>query len=61
MLEELDQMDLNRLLRAREAKRMEIVEERRKLFLAGKIEPDKIDEAEWQLITEMDAVAGGQF
>jgi len=53
-LEELDRIDLNRLMRALEAKRMEAVETRRTLFLAGKIEADKISPDEWNLIAEMD-------
>jgi hypothetical protein len=56
-LEELDQMDLNRLYRAKIAKGMERVEDRRKLFLAGKLEPTQLDAGEWTLITEMDALA----
>lgn len=53
-LEELDQMDVNRLLRALEAKRMEAVEARRRLFLAGKLDAKDIDAEEWTLIAAMD-------
>jgi hypothetical protein len=55
MLEELDQMDLNRLYRAKVAARMQAVEVRRKRFLAGKLKPAEIDEDEWALIVRMDA------
>lgn len=53
-LEELDTVDVNRLLRAIDARRAQAVETRRRLFMAGKLQPDKIDEAEWNLIVEMD-------
>jgi hypothetical protein len=53
-LEELDQMDLNRLYRARVAARMQAVEMRRKRFLAGKLKPTELDEDEWALIVRMD-------
>lgn len=56
-LEELDQIDLNRLLRARAAAQMEAVEERRRRFLAGKLEAKEIEPGEWKLIQEMDALA----
>lgn len=55
-LEELDQIDVNRLLRALEAKRMEAVEARRKLFLAGKLKAADLDADEWNLIVEMDSI-----
>jgi hypothetical protein len=53
-LEELDQIDLNRLLRARMAGRMQAVEMRRRRFLEGKLKPKEIEAAEWELIVEMD-------
>lgn len=56
-LHEIDQVDINRLLRALEAKRMETVERRRVLFMQGRLEADKIDEDEWALIAEMDKIA----
>lgn len=56
-LEELDQIDANRLLRVLEAKRMEAVEARRKLFMAGKLKAIDLDADEWKLITEMDEIA----
>lgn len=49
-------MDLNRLYRAKIAKGMERVEERRKLFLAGKLKAEDLDAGEWNLITEMDEI-----
>jgi hypothetical protein len=58
-LEELDQMDLNRLYRARVAARMQAVEMRRKRFLAGALKPGEIDEDEWALIVRMDEWAEG--
>jgi hypothetical protein len=48
-------MDLNRLYRAKIAARMQLVEQRRKLFLQGKIKGKDLDAAEWKLITQMDA------
>jgi hypothetical protein len=53
-LEELDQMDLNRLYRAKVAARMQATEYRRQRFLEGKIKPKDIDPDEWKLITQMD-------
>ena len=53
-LEELDEMDLNRLYRARMAAQMEAVEGRRRRFLEGKLKPKEIDAEEWRLIQEMD-------
>lgn len=53
-LEELDQMDLNRLQRAKMAARLQAVESRRKLLLEGKITGDKIERDEWALIQAMD-------
>lgn len=55
-MEELDQMDVNRLLRALEAKRMEAVEARRQLFMAGKLDAKEIDADEWRLIAAMDGL-----
>lgn len=49
-------MDLNRLMRAKQAKAMERIEERRGRFLAGKLEAKEIDVAEWALITAMDEI-----
>lgn len=51
-------MDLNRLIRAKTAQRMEMVEGRRKLMLAGKLDADKIDADEWELILAMDEIDG---
>lgn len=56
-LEELDSIDLNRLLRARAAAQMEAVEQRRKRYLAGKLEAKELEPDEWKLILEMDALA----
>jgi hypothetical protein len=53
-LEELDQMDLNRLYRAKVAARMQAVEMRRRRFLEGALKPAEIDEDEWALIVRMD-------
>jgi hypothetical protein len=47
-------MDLNRLHRALEARRMEMVEARRRRFLEGKIKGKDIDADEWALIVAMD-------
>lgn len=47
-------MDVNRLLRAIEAKRMEGVEARRRLFLTGKLDASEIEADEWSLIASMD-------
>ena len=53
-LEELDQMDLNRLYRAKIAARLQIVEARRRRFLEGKLKPKEIDAEEWEIIKAMD-------
>lgn len=52
-------MDLNRLLRAKTAKRMERIEERRKLMFAGKLESKDLDADEWALIVAMDEIEAG--
>lgn len=56
-LEELDRIDLNRLHRALIARHMEQVEQRRQLFLKGKLKAEDIDADDWNLIREMDAIA----
>jgi hypothetical protein len=53
-LEELDQMDLNRLYRAKIAARMQATEARRRRFLEGKLKPKEISPDEWAIIVEMD-------
>lgn len=58
-LEELDQIDVNRLLRARTARGLESVETKRRRFLAKKIAADAIDKAEWKIIEIMDAIDNG--
>lgn len=55
-LEELDMIDLNRLLRAQAAQRMEAVEARRRLLMAGKLDGSDISEREGQLMIEMDDI-----
>jgi hypothetical protein len=47
-------MDLNRLHRALEARRMEMVEARRRRFLEGKLKPSDLDKEDWALIVQMD-------
>lgn len=47
-------MDLNRLYRALQARRMEAVEQKRRRFLEGKLKPKDIDQEDWELILEMD-------
>lgn len=51
-------MDLNRLYRARMAAQMEAVEGRRRRFLEGKLKGKDIEQDEWNLILEMDEIAG---
>jgi hypothetical protein len=58
-LEELDQMDLNRLYRAKIAARMQAVEGRRKRFLEGKLKPKEISPEDWALILLMDEASKG--
>jgi hypothetical protein len=58
-LEELDEIDLNRLYRAKSAARMQAVEVRRKRFLAGKLKGSDLDADDWQLIVQMDELAKG--
>lgn len=53
-------MDVNRLIRAKTAQRMEMVEGRRKLFMTGKLAADKIDADEWELIQEMDGIEANE-
>lgn len=52
-------MDLNRYMRAKAAKRMETVEARRRLQMAGKLEATALDADEWELILEMDELEAG--
>jgi len=47
-------MDVNRLHRALQARRMEMVEARRNLFLQGKLKPSDLDREDWALIVQMD-------
>lgn len=54
--EELDSVDLNRLLRAQDAARLEAVEGRRRRFLEKKIKAADIEAGEWKLIMAMDEV-----
>lgn len=58
-LEELDQMDLNRLYRAKMAERIQTVEARRKLFLQGKLKSKDLTVQEWEMIVEHDALVNG--
>jgi hypothetical protein len=53
-LEELDQMDLNRYYRAKIVGRMQAVEARRRLFLAGKLKGQDLDQEDWNLVLQMD-------
>jgi hypothetical protein len=53
-LEELDEMDLNRFYRAKLAQQIQFVEERRKLFLQGKLKSKDLTVREWEMIVEHD-------
>ena len=53
-LDELDQMDLPRYLRAIDAENIEAVEERRRLMLAGKIGKDGMTPDDWAAIRQHD-------
>lgn len=55
-LEEIDQIDSGRVIRARIAKQYEDAEERRRLFLGKKLK--SLDEDDWELIKEMDEIMG---
>lgn len=56
-LEEIDSaMDWNRYLRSLEAERVEQIEARRILYLAGKIKADDISDGEWLAIDAHDAM-----
>lgn len=55
-LEEIDQIDANRVLRARAAKRYEAAEARNRLVKAGKLKAGDLMKDEWDLILEMDAL-----
>lgn len=50
-------MDLNRFMRAKAAKGMEVLEGRRRAFMAGKLDAADISAGEWKRITEMDEIA----
>lgn len=51
-LEELDDIDWGRLMRAKEAEHVRNVEELRLQHMAGKIEADKIQPDEWAAFKE---------
>ena len=53
-------MDLNRLYRAKQAERIQTVEQRRKLFLQGKIKGKDLDQSEWEMIRKHDELVGEQ-
>lgn len=56
LLEELDGMDLGRVERAMQAKRILAVEEKRRLFHAQHIGRDGITADEWRMIAEHDGL-----
>ncbi len=61
MLEELDGMDIARYFRALEAESIELLETRRSLMIAGKLEQSDLSPSDWEQITEHDRlVSGGQ-
>lgn len=55
-LEELDNIDLNRVLRAKAAKKYESVEARVRLFKAGKLKASDLTADELRVMAEMDAI-----
>ena len=59
-LDELDEMDWPRYLRAMQAEKIEAIEERRKLFMANKIQPDELTADEWEAIREHDRWINGE-
>lgn len=54
-LEELDGIDLARLKRALDAQHIERLEQTKRLFLDGKLEPDAIPPADWLEIRDYEA------
>lgn len=56
LLEELDTMDLGRVERAVQAKRVLAVEEKRRLFHAQSIGRDGVTADEWRAIAEHDGL-----
>jgi len=55
-LDELDQMDFARLQRALDARAVERAEDKRKRLFDGEINAGDIDESEWEIILENDAI-----
>lgn len=53
-LEELDQMDWPRYLRAMEVNRVAAIEDRRRQFLAGDLDPTSLTADDWAAIAEHD-------
>lgn len=49
-------MDLNRLMRAKTARGMEVLEGRRRLFVAGKLKAEDLSKEEWERIVAMDEI-----
>ena len=55
-LEELDHMDWPRYLRAIEVNRVTAIEDRRRQFLAGDLDPTSLTAEDWAAIAEHDAL-----
>jgi hypothetical protein len=55
-LDELDQMDWARYLRAIETDRIVAIEQRRQQFLSGSIAPDAMTAEDWDVIQEHDRI-----
>ena len=58
-LDELDEMDWPRYLRAMNAEQVEAIEEKRKLFMADRIEAGDLSAEEWEAIREHDRWING--
>ncbi len=58
-LEELDQIDIGRFMRAVQAERMESVEERRKAYLKDS-KATKLTDAEWEQIDYHERLLSGE-
>lgn len=57
-LEELDAIDWPRLQRAMEVDRIVEAEQRRRLYIDGKLDQDDIDDSEWVMWARHDVLVG---
>jgi len=53
-LAQIDGMDIHRLARALQTRRLRDIETRRKLVVEGKMKPDTLTDEEWRIVRDHD-------